>query len=348
MIALELPYSTRGSLLAVGLMLPLAVAMVVRAAQAPAPAVTQAGPAPALPTLCDATRLDVRCADDRHCVAGTCQPLRRGARGTEGTACGGDLCDAGLECFHGRCVAWDRLPRAPEVCRAGPTRAALEYLRSRCAADLGQVDAPLTACTVKTWEPLSRRDASFAGHIEALSHVFTVHFPQGEPGPRGTWVTPGIVATYLRQLAPHRAALLDAKALLVIGRASVEGSDELNRALSERRTALVARMLRIALGEAAPPIHAWALADQDALPPEQFMRVMKTAVLAWDEAVARRILARTDLAERSGPDWQWLHEAVNRAVLIVPLYCDGREYYPQPSFQGAAAPHGSAHPREIP
>lgn len=335
MISLQLPRSTRWSLLGMGLMAPLAAAMMIRLAQAPASAVTQVERLPSLPTFCDATRLDARCADDLHCVAGTCQPLRRGARGTEGTVCSGDLCDAGLECFHGRCVSWSRLPVASEVCRAGPTRAALEYLRSRCAADLGQADAPLTACTVKTWEPLSRRDPTFAGHIEALTHVFTVHFPQGEPGPRGTWATQGILGTYLRQLAPHRAVLLKAKALLVIGRASVEGSDELNRALSERRTALVARLLRTALGDATPPIHAWALSDQDALPPEQFMRVMKTAVLAWDEDVARQVLTQTDLAERSGPDWQWFLEVVNRAVLIVPLYCDGREYYPQPSFQGA-------------
>ncbi|HEY0132671.1 MAG TPA: hypothetical protein VGB85_01290 [Nannocystis sp.] len=348
MISLDLPRSTRWSLLAAGLMLPLAVAMMIRLAQTPAPKHTPVRSVPAFPALCDATRLDGRCADDQHCVADICHPLRRGARGTEGTLCRGDLCDAGLECFHGRCVSWDRLPRAPEVCRAGPTRASLEYLRSRCAADLGQVDAPLTACTAKTWEPLSRRDPTFAGHIEALTHVFTVHFPQGEPGPRGTWATPEIRATYLRQLAPHHAALRDAKALLVIGRASVEGSEELNRALSERRTALVVGLLRSALGDAAPPIHAWALADQDALPPEQFMRVMKTAVLAWDEAITRRLLTQTDLAERSGPDWQWFLEVVNRAVLIVPLYCDGREYYPQPSFQGAADPHRSAQPRELP
>jgi hypothetical protein len=165
-----------------------------------------------------------------------------------------------------------------------------------------------------------------------------VHFPQGEPGPRGRWPTPNIYATYLEQLAPHHAALQEAKALLVIGRASVEGPKEINQALSARRIALVESLLRAALGASAPPIHAWALADQDALSPEKFMRIEMRAVLSWDTNVTRKILDHTDLTRRSSSEWDSLLATINRNVLIVPLYCDGREFYPQPSFQGVLDP----------
>jgi hypothetical protein len=236
-------------------------------------------------------------------------------------------------------VAWDRLPLAPEVCRAGPTRAALEYLRGRCAEDLRSRDAPLTACTAKkTWEPLSHQDPTFTGHIEALTHLFTVHFPQGEPGPRGGWPAPNIFGTYLEQLAPHHSTLLGARALLVIGRASAEGSKEFNEKLAGRRIALVERLLRTALGEAAPPIHAWALADLDSLQPEKFRRIKMRAVLSWDADVTRRILDPSDLTRLSGAEWDSNLATINRNVLIVPLYCDGREFFPQPSFQGVLDP----------
>lgn len=338
MIELCLPRATRWSLWSAGVMVPLALAVLVRLGAAPGRAEVkeeaQLGP----PTLCDATRLADSCRDGRHCVAGTCQPLRKGSNGREGTACGGDLCDAGLECFHGRCTAWERLPLAPEVCRAGPTRAALEYLRKRCAEDLRSRDAPLTACTANTWERLSRRDPTFTGNIEALTHLFTVHFPQGEPDPRGGWPAPNIFGTYLEQLAPHHSTLLSARALLVIGRASPEGSKELNQELAGRRIALVERLLRAALGASAPPIHAWALADLDALPPEKFMRLKMRAVLSWDADVTRKILDHSDLTLRSGSEWESNLATINRNVLIVPLYCDGLEFYPQPAFQGVLDP----------
>lgn len=339
MIALELPRATRWSLWSAGLMVPLAIAVLVRLAAAPGRGEAEEDVRrPALPILCDATRLEDSCRDGLHCIAGTCEPLRRGSYGREGTSCGGDLCEAGLECFHGRCVAWERLPVAPEVCRAERTRAGLEYLRRSCAEDVGSRDAPLTACTSDTWEKLSRHDPTFTGHIEALTHLFTVHFPQGEPGPRGGWPAPNIFGTYLKQLAPHHSTLLGARALLVIGRASAEGPKEVNEKLAGRRIALVERLLRTALGEAAPPIHAWALADLDALPPEKFRRLKMRAVLSWDADVTRKILDHSDLTLRSDLEWESNLATINRNVLIVPLYCDGREFYPQPSFQGVLDP----------
>lgn len=338
MIALSLPRATRWSLGSAGLMVPLAIAVLVRLAAAPSRGEAAVEVRPAMPTLCDATRLADSCRDGLHCVAGTCEPLRRSASGREGTACGGDLCEAGLECFQGRCTAWERLPLAPEVCRAGPTRAALEYLRKRCAEAVRSKDAPLTACTSKTWEELSRLDPSFAGNLEALSHLLTVHFPQGQPGPRGGWPAADEFGAYLEQLGPHHGALLEARALLVIGRASPEGTMEFNRELAGRRIALVERLLRTALGAAAPPIHAWALADQDALPPEKFRRLKMRAVLSWDAKVTEGILDPSDLTLRPGPAWELNLATINRSVLIVPLYCDGREFFPQPSFQGVLDP----------
>lgn len=116
MITLDLPRSTRWSLCSTGLMIPLAIAVLVRLVGAPSQVEAEEEPQLALPTLCDPTRLEDSCTDGLHCIAGTCEPLRRGSHGREGTACAGDLCEAGLECFHGRCTTWDRLPLAPEVC----------------------------------------------------------------------------------------------------------------------------------------------------------------------------------------------------------------------------------------
>lgn len=337
MISLALSRVTRWSLLAVGLLLPVAAGVLVRLANDRPAAERLAGPAEPAPTPCDPSRLDLVCPDDRHCVAGICRPLRLAARRWEGEPCTEDLCAAGLECFNERCLAPERLPVAPEVCRGGATHMALENLRSRCASALGQVDAPLTACTEETWEGLSSRDPTFEAFIEVLPRKFSVHFPQGEPGPRGTWLTAGIEGYYLQQLEQHHAALMEARAIFVIGRASVEGSAELNRALSERRTAVIARLLRAELGPTAPPVHVWALASDDALSPERFQANMSAAAVAWDATTVGRIhtMLQTDLAEQPGSEWQWLHAVINRVVLVVPIYCDGREYHPTASFAGA-------------
>jgi hypothetical protein len=108
---------------------------------------------------------------------------------------------------------------------------------------------------------------------------------RGKPGPRGGWPAAEVFRTYLEQLAPHRATLLEARALLVIGRASPEGTAEINQELAGQRIALVERLLRAALGDAAPPIHAWARAERDALAPEKFRRLKVRAVLSWDADV---------------------------------------------------------------
>ena len=337
MIRLDLSPVTRWSLLAAGLLLPIAASVLMRLLMERPQAERLAGPSVLAPTPCDATRLDTSCPDDLHCVAGTCRSLRLAARRREGEACAEDLCAVGLECFDGLCVAPERLPVAPEACRAGPTRMALDYLRSRCATMLGQTDAPLTACTAETWEGLSSQDPNFEGYIEALPRKFSVHFPLGEPGPRGAWLTSEIRSYYSQQLEQHHAALMDARAIFVLGRASVEGSAEMNRALSERRTAVVAELLREDLGPTAPPVHVWALANNDTLAQERFKASMGAAVVAWDETTVARLrsVLQTDLARLPSSDWQWVNAAINRVVLVVPLYCDGREYHPTPSFQGA-------------
>lgn len=342
MIDLELSRLTRWSLLAAGLLFPVAMAVLLRLVTDPPRAAPLADLSTPVPIICDSARLDASCPGDLHCVASTCKSLRLAARRREGEACTEDLCAVGLECFEGRCFAPERLPVAPDVCRAGPTRAALEYLRSRCAAALGHADSRLTACNAETWEGLSSRDPTFEGHIEALPRKFSLHFPRGEPGPRGRWLTSEIRSYYMQQLAEHHPMLREARAIFVIGRASVEGSYEANRALSERRTAVVAELLQEGLGPAAPPIHAWALASDDALPPERFRASMDAAAVAWDTATVSRIRAmlQTNLAELPGEDWQWLHATINRVVLIVPMYCDGHEYHPATSFQGAVAAPG--------
>ena len=80
----------------------------------------------------------------------------------------------------------------------------------------------------------------------------------------------------------------------------------------------------------------WALASQVPLALEYFQNSVRAPPVAWDAAAAdemRRMLA-VDHAQLPAKQWQWLRGAINRVVLVVPMYCDGREFYPTPAFAG--------------
>jgi len=327
--------AVRGSLFAAGLLAPLAVGVVLRLLLAPPPAPVVA-PAPTLELRsCDPTRLDESCLGGTHCVAGTCQPLRRPVRRPVGEACADALCEPGLECFRGRCSEPSQIPRAPAQCEPPRVRAALAALQARCAGP-GDPEAPLTACPTGTWERLSGQDPQFERRLGELPGVFSVHFPLNKPDPGGRWFQPDVEAAYLQQLRRSAPRLQGAGQLLVVGRASVEGDGELNRELALRRAAQVEGLLQAAFGDALPPVRRWALASQVPLALEYFQNSVRAPPVAWDAAAAdemRRMLA-VDHAQLPAKQWQWLRGAINRVVLVVPMYCDGREFYPTPAFAG--------------
>lgn len=334
MIPLALAPSLRWSLFAAGLLAPLAGGVVLRVLLAP-PAASSGGLSPAFERRpCNPTRLDEACSGSSHCVAGTCVPLRRPVRRPAGEACAEALCEPGLECFRGRCTPPEQVPRAPAECEPPRVRAALAALRSQCAGP-DDPDAPLTACTTEAWERLSSQDPQFERRLGELPGVFSLHFPLNKPDPDGQWFTPTVAATYVQQLEGLAPRLQGARQLLIVGRASIDGDGELNRELALRRAAMVEEMLRAAFGEAVPPVRRWALASQHPLALEFFQDSVRISI-AWDVDTSAEIrdLLAGDLARLPGKSWRWLHGAINRVVIVVPLACDGHEFFPIPAFAG--------------
>lgn len=333
---LALPWIRRLALFGVGLLAPLAAVLVVHVASAPGPAPTSA-PAPVVVEApCDATRLDVQgCSAQRHCVAGRCEALRFPARAAAGVACAGELCEPGLECFAGVCTAPGELPLAPLQCRSPVVRAAIAALRRKCEVQGSDASGSLDRCEVATWERMSATDPSFVELLGRLPGLFTVHFPADRPDPRGRWADAAVRAGYLGQLAGHVADLRAARQILVIGRASVDGGSERNRELAERRSELVVALLSELL-PGGPPVRRWSLASEYGLAPERFKVDMHEAPVTWSEARTGWLVERlgSDLKSLPGSEWQELHGAINRVVLVVPLYCSGAEFYPTPAFQG--------------
>lgn len=345
MIRHKLTASLCWSLFAAGSLGPVAVGVALRVLTA-SPASPTVGLSPALELhRCDPTRLDDACLAGTHCVAGLCEPLRRPVRRSAGEVCTEALCEPGLECFRGRCFAPEQLPRGPAQCEAPEVWAALAFLQTRCAGP-DAPDAPLTACPTETWERISGQDPQFERRLGELPGTFSLHFPVNAPDPAGKWFLPAIEGAYLQQLKRLVPRLQAAKQVLIVGRASVEGDGELNRALAERRAVQAEALLRAALGETTPPLRRWALASHNALALEFFQDSLREPPVAWSPeiAVQMRDLLAVDLARLPHKSWQWLSGAINRVVIVVPLDCDGREFYPAPSFQGGASIAGEESP----
>jgi hypothetical protein len=337
-LAPGLTAALRRGLFAVGLLGPLAVAALWRAATAAPEAAAAAAPGVAA-RACDALRIDGEdCPEGLRCVAGSCEPLRLAARGARGDACVDGLCAAGLECFAGRCTPPEALPLAPPACRPAEVRAVIASLRRRCSDGAA---TSLDACEAARWQELSTRDPHFEDVLGALPGVLSVHFPVDLPDARGRWATASLRAGYLQRLAEHRASLRAARQVLVFARASLDGAREHNRQLAERRAALVVALLRELLGADAPPLRSWSLASEFPVSLERFQGNVRAAPITWSptQTAAMTAALAGDLQRLPRAAWLDLHDAINRVVLVVPLYCDGGEYYPEPAFAG---PEGSS------
>lgn len=329
--------SLRWSLLLTGVLVPVTAAAVVRVLRMPAP-LAEVAVAEQRSRRCEPARLDEEvCPAGEHCIAGECKVLRREVRREAGEACGGSLCSPGLECFRGVCVEPEDLPVVPDVCRPEAVRAAVTYLRSQCATRMGAPTTSLRDCTAEAWHAFSATDPQFENQLAALPGTFSVHFERDKPDPALRWPGLEVRAEYRRQLAEHRAALVTADQVLVIGRASVEGDLERNRALAERRAALTEELLSLELADALPQTRRWGLAHEHALAPERFKLDVRAPPVAWARGEAQRLgeALQRDLRAVPRETWQWVQSTINRVALVVPLYCDGSEYYPSPAYQGA-------------
>ena len=334
--ALALSRGWRGGLLATGMLAPVLVAAAVYAARMPAVTVAQApvtvGPA----QRCEAGRLDGSdgCTAPELCVAGRCERLRLPARAGAGAACAGTLCASGLECFAEVCQRPEALPLARPQCRAAQVQAAVLALRRKCEGRQGLASGSLDDCEVASWEQMSGSDPNFVELLGELPGAFTVHFPANLPDAGGRW-TGTVRGSYREQLGSRVAGLGSARQILVIGRASHDGTSERNRELAQRRSKLVAELLTELL-PGGPPLRRWSLASEHGLAPERFKTDLRAAPVTWSEAQTRWLTEALadDLKRLPGPAWRAVHEMINRVVLVVPLYCAGNEFQPRPSFQG--------------
>lgn len=334
---LGLSPAARGGLLVLGLLGPGVVGAALYIAGMPARRAADAPAAVGSVRRCDASRLDGTdgCSPPEHCVADRCERLRFPARAGAGAACAGGLCAPGLECFAEVCTGPEELPLAPLLCRAAEVQAAVLTLRRKCEGRQALASGSLDDCEVASWEKISTSDPNFVELLGELPGVFTVHFPADRPDPAGRWATSEVRGVYSEQLVKRLDTLRGARQILVIGRASHDGTGERNRELAQRRSELVASLLTEML-PGGPPLRRWSLASSVGLAPERFKVDVRETPVTWSKE--RTVwLARAladDLKRLPGPEWRAVHDTINRVVLVVPLYCAGTEFQPRPTFQG--------------
>jgi hypothetical protein len=328
MIALELDRGVRVGLATAGLLAPVALGLLLRIASGSA--LVEEVIAELRPTQsCDSRRLDARC-DEGVCVASVCRVIHEPVRRREQESCrGGELCAPGLECEMGLCT---REPRVADAsCRAPEVQGALMRLRRRCAGVKGRDEVGLSACSEVEWEKMARADKGVDADLLALPGAFAVFFPVGAPDAAGRWVSPHMREHYVASLRGSpaiRGALGAAKAVMVVGRASVTGDALANRELAQRRATTAAEWIKEAARVQAPVL-VWGLADELTLS-IGVMRGLLAAPIAEDEEAARELmeLGRGMVGETA---------ALNQVALVVPLRCDGQEFFPRPTVYAAPA-----------
>lgn len=333
MIPIALPREVRLGLLALGFLLPVALGVVLRiAGETPAPAERRGEEA----TPCEATRLDATCPAGQRCAAGLCLPARLGAPLLAGERCSAAQgCGLGLECHRGRCQEEGALRAivAPLGCRPQALRRVLAALQVRCAKALGVEDAVLGDCDGSKWTAISR-ERGFDELMREASAGFSVFFPHAEPDARGRWPTTEARAFLLRGVEASREELRAGRIVLSYARASTVGGAEENAALAARRNDLVASLIQEALGR-APALRRWTLAatTEDSLEARRRDLRGRRLVASTEAELAelRSLPALRD--EELGRRERELRDAVNRVVDVVPLPCDGHEFFPVPAFR---------------
>lgn len=338
MSGLVLDPIVRWGLFSAGLLLPIALAVVTRLALSPAVSAAEEVEWVEALISCDSTLLDATCPQGLVCVADVCRDLDLEPRCPAGEPCPSSLCEAGAEVHGGRCIRPEDVDLAPATCRRDRHwEKTIRELQRRCAGLRKEPQAPLTACDATLWEDVNRSDESFESGILELPGTFSVHFPEGEPK-RPSWPPSAIREYYRERLGEQRATLERAKVIFVIGRASMRsGTSEYNQEVASRRADLVRDLLRELLGPEARIIR-WSLASQLSLPPSEFQRPGHAPPIAWDAettgSLARRLDPRVERGELSVDAWTDLSDTLNRVVLVVPIDCDGTEFFPLPSFRG--------------
>lgn len=334
MIALDLDRGSRVGLAIAGFLAPIALALVLRLA-GEAGIVEEAIAPLRVIHGCDARRLDAACDGGQLCVAGVCRAHLSTPRIPAGGSCAnGGLCEAGLECYLGSCMPAEDLPIADPICRRPEVRGVVESLKRFCAdasgTDISEVG--LLTCPEEQWEAIARANAAFDRPLLTIPGAFAVFFPTGEP--RGRFPSPTQGAHYAAQIGEQEAlvkALMAAKVVMVIGRASATGNEAENLGLARRRAKVAEGITRDVLGARwVAPIRRWGLADELPLSID-VMKGFLDRPIAANEGEATALRERVELGgDHDSGERVW--EGLNQVALVIPFLCDGREFFPESSY----------------
>jgi len=337
----------RATIAGASLLVPLAIALVIRIAMTP-PALSEPPTAQLVPT-CDSTRFagrDKDCGPGTRCIANQCRALRLDRPANN--VCSEHTCSGDKECFHGACTASDELPVAAPACQ--DSEALVRAIQQLCSIDQTIEDTKITSCRDEHLKRLTD-DGSREGMLYELPDAFTVHFPAGEPrssGRRSELDRQALIDDLSARLEP----LQSAKAIFVFGRASAHtGDDTVNQALADRRASTVARSLHDVLAATGPTgaattptIIEWSLAAKSALDLRVLQKAVRGRPLTWRGAAREGLSAffARDVDPNTIPadELDDFRDLINQVVFVVPLPCDGTEYFPRPSLPAMSSQLG--------
>ena len=281
-----------------------------------------------------------QCPPGQVCVGARCEVDEPPRICGEGELCDDCKCSGELVCYLHRC----RLEPPPpsDVCLQPMVHESMTYLARECSRVDDDRDAILStlSCSADDWKKLAidpdKLDTILAAFPDRLSFHFASGMPRGS-APLGASER----AHYLGVLREHRAALVSAKQVLVIGRSSPDGNPEANYILALRRIDVVTELVREVIGAQVQdevPLRAWSLASESPLTPSRYRNFYAQASITATDRDDQRLasLLSRELDPRHLDDWRWLYGTINRVVLVIPIPCDGTEWDPaeMSSFQG--------------
>lgn len=278
------------------------------------------------------------CEDDESCVDGVCKyaPERQPQRCQEGDPCDACACEGSFACDAGVCR-----PLAVDQCSTGllaVLRETRQFEREQCRGADGK---KATTCEAKDLARFFLEHRKFNTLLMELKHRATIHFDNGQPGEDG--LPPAIEAHYAGAVASMKQRLLEARHILVIGRASTDGGryQSLNYTLAQMRMVEVQRwvtaladtpqgrdelekkMITLAIGTASP-------LDPELLAKDEFHHFI-TASERSTRRLQDEVLRHASLTSRQRLS---LSRRINQSVLVVPVPCE----IPDDSAPAAAQP----------
>jgi RNA polymerase sigma factor (sigma-70 family) len=198
------------------------------------------------------------------------------------------------------------------------------------------------------WSDLRAGDEEIERLISALPGRFALHFPPGRPFPGDdAWPTTEIRSHLIDQVRGFGEVLREAKQIVVIGRASPDGSATTNHSLTLRRIGLVNDLIQEVIDEGFTeterahrgiPIRSFALPNDKPIEPQTYRQTYlldpggkerpgAEPLVTWDDQSLqwfKRALADEALLRATDSrDWQALYGAINRVVLVIPIPCLG-------------------------